>query len=230
MILVAILGLLFAAIIYIPQWWTRHVLIKHSQPNPSIPGTGAQFAEHLLGRLNITNVRVEEALQGMGDHYDPIERVVRLTPENYHGNSLTAIVTAAHEVGHASQHADKYPPLMKRTQMVMHSQHLEKLAGVALIAFPFITYFTHSPLLGGLMVLAGALTMLSGVVVHMITLPVEIDASFARALPMLERGGYLNQKDMKSARTILKACAWTYVASSLSSLLNVWKWLRALKR
>ena len=118
----------------------------------------------------------------------------------------------------------------KRTQMVMHSQHLEKLAGVALIAFPFITYFTHSPLLGGLMVLAGALTMLSGVVVHMMTLPVEIDASFARALPMLERGGYLNQKDMKSARTILKACAWTYVASSLSSLLNVWKWLKALKR
>ena len=107
---------------------------------------------------------------------------------------------------------------------------MQKFAGVALMITPFLIPLAHTPMVGLLTFGAGFIAMGVPVIIHLSTLPVEFDASFKRALPILEEGNYLNRKDRKIAKRILFACAMTYVAASLSSLFNLWKWLKALKR
>jgi Zn-dependent membrane protease YugP len=211
----------------LPSLYTRHILNKHSQPNPDIPGTGGQFAEHLARKYDLP-IRVE--ITPEGDHYDPIDKAVRLSEDNYHSNSLTAITTAAHEIGHAIQDKNGYEPFIQRTVLVERSQWMQKFSGMALMATPFLIPLMHTPLIGLATFGAGFIAMGVPVIIHLSTLPVEFDASYQRALPLLKDGDYLSKSDLKKARRILWACAMTYVASSLSSLLNLWKWLRALKR
>jgi hypothetical protein len=212
----------------LPSLWTKHILKKHRQPHPDIPGSGLQFAEHLVKRLELTGVRIEETDQG--DHYDPIEKVVRISTANAHSNSLTAITTVAHEMGHALQDKEDYPELKQRTALIERAAMMQKFAGFALMLTPILIPLTHSPMVGIMTFGAGFIAMGVPVIIHLSTLPVEFDASFKRALPLLKEGGYLNKKDNKTAKTILFACAMTYVAASLSSLFNLWKWLKALKR
>src|SRR5690554_5740705 len=176
-----IIGLILLALIsFIPQWWTRSILKKHSAPHPTIPGNGHAFAEHLINRFQIEGVKVEEiaADSVIGDHYDPIDRVVRLSAQNYHGNSLTAIVTAAHEVGHALQHHTHYEPLLTRTQMVERASWLQKFSGMALLATPVLIPLMHTPIIGLVTFTAGFIAMGIPVFIHLATLPVETDASF----------------------------------------------------
>ncbi|MGM0541073.1 MAG: zinc metallopeptidase [Pseudomonadota bacterium] len=212
----------------LPSLWTKHILKKHRQPHADIPGSGLQFAEHLVNRLELTGVRVEETDQG--DHYDPIEKVVRISTANAHSNSLTAITTVAHEMGHALQDKEEYPELKQRTALIERAAIMQKFAGFALMLTPILIPLTHSPMVGIMTFGAGFIAMGVPVIIHLSTLPVEFDASFKRALPLLKEGGYLNKKDHKTAKTILFACAMTYVAASLSSLFNLWKWLKALRR
>lgn len=212
----------------LPSLWTKHILNKHRTPHPDIPGNGMQFAEHLLQKLALSGVRIEET--DRGDHYDPIEKVVRISTANAHSNSLTAITTVAHEMGHALQDKEDYPELKQRTALIERAAMMQKFAGVALMMTPVLIPLTHSPMVGFLTFGAGFIAMGVPVMIHLSTLPVEFDASFKRALPLLEAGGYLNKKDHKIAKKILFACAMTYVAASLSSLFNLWKWLSALKR
>jgi hypothetical protein len=212
----------------LPSLWTKHILKKHRQPHPDIPGNGLQFAEHLVKKLELTGVRIEETDQG--DHYDPIEKVVRISTANAHSNSLTAITTVAHEMGHALQDKEDYPELKQRTALIERAAIMQKFAGFALMLTPILIPLTHSPMVGIMTFGAGFIAMGVPVIIHLSTLPVEFDASFKRALPLLQEGGYLNKKDNKTAKTILFACAMTYVAASLSSLFNLWKWLKALKR
>lgn len=212
----------------LPSLWTKHILTKHRQPHPDIPGSGLQFAEHLVKKLELTGVRIEETEQG--DHYDPIEKVVRISTANAHSNSLTAITTVAHEMGHALQDKEDYPELKQRTALIERAAIMQKFAGFALMLTPILIPLTHSPMVGIMTFGAGFIAMGVPVIIHLSTLPVEFDASFKRALPLLQEGGYLNKKDNKTAKTILFACAMTYVAASLSSLFNLWKWLKALKR
>lgn len=212
----------------LPSLWTKHILNKHNQPHPDIPGTGLQFAEHLVKKLDLQGVRVEETDQG--DHYDPIDKVVRISTAYAHNNSLTAITVVAHEVGHALQDKTGYPELKQRTVLIERAAIMQKFAGAALMVTPFLIPLTHSPIIAIMTFTAGVIAMGVPVIIHLSTLPVEFDASFKRALPLLEEGEYLNRSDQKSAKKILFACAMTYVAASLSSLFNLWKWLKALKR
>ena len=112
----AIIGLIIAAVIFLPGIWVQRVLTRYSRPDDRYSGTGAELARLLLDRYDIDGVTVEETDQG--DHYDPVEKVVRLTPEKYGGKSLTAITVAAHEVGHALQDHKGYKPLKYRTHLV----------------------------------------------------------------------------------------------------------------
>jgi hypothetical protein len=212
----------------LPSLWTRHILQKHSHPHPDIPGSGLQFGEHLIKKLDLKGVRIEETTAG--DHYDPIEKVVRISSANAHSNSLTAITTVAHEIGHALQDQQDYAPLKQRTALVERAAVMQKFAGIALMITPLLIPLAHTPLIALLTFAAGFIAMGVPVMIHLSTLPVEFDASFKRALPLLEQGQYLSKKDMKSAHAILRACAMTYVAASLSSLFNLWKWVKALKR
>lgn len=225
-ILIVIFVLLFI-ITSVPNLWTQHILNKHRTPHPDIPGTGAQFAEHLINKHQL-EVSLEETSQG--DHYDPIDKVVRISTENYHSNSLTAITTVAHEIGHAIQHKENYEPLLQRTALIERSLWMQKFSGFALMITPILIPLAHTPLIGFVTFAAGFIAMGVPVIIHLSTLPVEFDASYKRALPLLEEGEYLNKKDLKTSRRILWACAMTYVAASLSSLFNLWKWLRTLKR
>lgn len=225
--LIIIFVLLFI-VTSLPSLWTKAILKKHSKEHPDIPGTGIQFAEHLIKKHELTGVRVEETEQG--DHYDPIEKVVRISSENAHSNSLTAITTVAHEIGHAIQDKEDYPELKQRTALIERAAIMQKFAGVALMITPFMIPLAHTPMVAFITFGAGFVAMGVPVIIHLSTLPVEFDASFKRALPLLEQGQYLNKKDHKSAKRILLACAMTYVAASLSSLFNLWKWLKALKR
>ncbi len=165
-----------------------------------------------------------------GDHYDPINKVVRLSAGNYHGKSLTALVVAAHEIGHALQDKLGYQPLHARTQMVGIAQQIERIGAALMLALPIVLGIFRVPAAGLLTFLAGFASLGTPAVVHLITLPVEWDASFRRALPVLKEGQYLNARDQRIAQRILTACALTYVASSLASLLNLARWIALLRR
>lgn len=219
---------LILALVFLPGAWVQHVLKRYSEPADRYPGTGAELARHLLDSHGLQEVGVEETEDG--DHYDPLEKAVRLTPDKFGGRSLTAITVAAHEVGHALQDRQGYGPLRLRTQLVRAAGPLMKLGAIVLMASPFIGLFTRVPQVGILMFAAGFLTLASSTLIHLVTLPTEFDASFGRALPMLDRLNILKSADRPHAHRLLLAAALTYVAASLMSLLNIARWIAILRR
>lgn len=213
---------------WLPGWWVRRTMTRYSEPADRYYGSGAQLARLLLDKHELHDVKVE--LDERGDHYDPQARAVRLSSHNYHQRSLTAVTVAAHEVGHAIQHAEGYVPLKTREHLVRLAGAGQRLGAMMMVAVPIITVITRHPAPGLVFVVAGLLSMGLAAVVHLVTLPTEMDASFNRALPMLEKGGYLHESDYPHARRILEAAALTYVGQSLMSLLNIAAWMRFLRR
>ena len=222
-----LLIILVLAVVFGPSLWAKAVLAHHADDRPDYPGTGGELARHLLDRAGLEEVAVERT--DRGDHYDPEAKAVRLTPGNLDGRSLTAVTAATHEVGHALQDRDGYGPLATRTRLVKSIGKWQRIASIIIFATFGLGLASASPSLAAFGAGAGVATMASAVIIHLFTLPVEFDASFKRALPILDRWGYLPQGDIPAARRILKACALTYVASSLASLLNLWRWIRFLR-
>ncbi len=222
-----LLLVLILAVVFGPSLWAKAVLKRHSDDRPDYPGTGGELARHLLDQAGLTEVVAE--VTDSGDHYDPTAKAVRLRRDNFDGRSLTAVTVAAHEVGHALQDGDGYGPLATRTRLAKSVGGLQRLGSIIAFGAFAVGAVSGAPGVALLGVGAGIATMASSVVIHLVTLPVEFDASFNRALPILDQGGYLPPEDMPAARRILKACALTYVASSLASLLNLWRWIRVLR-
>jgi hypothetical protein len=222
-LLVLVLGLVFG-----PALWVRRVLERYSEPADRYPGTGEQLARKLLDAHGLQDVAVEATEQG--DHYDPLAKTVRLSADNFGGRSLTAITVAAHEVGHAIQDHAGYAPLRLRTRLVKATRRIEKLGAAILIVSPFLGLVTRVPSIGLVTLAAGLVTLGKAAVVHFVTLPTELDASFGRALPMLDRQRILKPVDRPHARRLLTAAALTYVSSALMSLLNIARWLAILRR
>ena len=225
--LLFIIALLLLAV-FGPGLWVRHVLETYSQPADRYAGTGAQLARHLLDKNGLAAVSVETT--DTGDHYDPEAKAVRLTEDKYNGRSLTAITVAAHEVGHALQDHEGYPPLRIRSKLVKATRGVERIGAATLIVAPFLGALTRAPGLGILMFAAGLLTLGTSTLVHFATLPTVFDASFGRALPMLDRFKILKSVDRRHARRLLRAAALTYVSASLMSLLNIARWWELLRR
>ncbi|MBO6783929.1 MAG: zinc metallopeptidase [Alphaproteobacteria bacterium] len=221
------LAILFAALVFGPSLWTRWTMARHADDRPDFPGTGGELARHLLDESGLREVRVEET--DRGDHYDPQDKAIRLSRDNMNGRSLTAVTVATHEVGHALQDRDEYGPLRARADMVKWAGGMQRIGSAILFGSFFLGAVTQSPAVGLLVAGAGIATMASAVLVHLITLPVEFDASFNRAMPILDRGGYLPRGDIPAARSILRAAAMTYVAGSLASLFNLVRWIRYLR-
>jgi hypothetical protein len=211
----------------VPGWWAGSVLRRHAGERDDIPYTGAQLARLLLGENGLTEVAVE--VTERGDHYDPAAKAVRLAPAHYRGRSLTAITVAAHEVGHALQDHQGYAPLAWRTRLVLLAQAAEKAGALLMLMIPVLMLATRRPASGLVGFAVGAAGFLAAALVHLVTLPVELDASYRRALPLLAGVG-LASRDLAPARRILTACALTYVAASLSGMLNLWRWLAVLRR
>ncbi|MGK2926758.1 MAG: zinc metallopeptidase [Lysobacterales bacterium] len=223
-VIIALVG----ALVLGPGFWVKRVLARYSQPADRYGHSGAETARRLLDALDLRDVAVE--ISESGDHYDPTARAVRLGAANYQGRSLTAVTVAAHEVGHALQHAEGYAPLMWRTRMVQWVAPVEKTGAVLMMLTPVIIGVTRLPMAGMLVLLGGLMTLGSTVVIHLLTLPTEFDASFGRALPLLKKQDVLYPADERHARRLLKAAAMTYVAASLMSLLNVARWIAILRR
>ena len=223
-----ILGILVVVIVFAPQWWARYVFKKYSKANDNFPGTGGELARHLLDKQGLDSVAVE--ITTLGDHYDPNDKVVRLLENNFNGKSLTAISIAAHEVGHAIQDKNDSPLLRSRTKLVRFANITEKIGSAAMIAMPFVTAISRSPSVGLLLFLSAILSLFVSTIVHLVTLPVEWNASFQKALPLLINGQYITKSEEKAVRQILKAAALTYVAASLASLLNLARWIAILRR
>ncbi len=223
-----ILLVIVIAAVFGPQWWAQHTLRRYSVSRDDIPGGGGELARHLLKRMGIEGVEVEQT--EAGDHYDPRSRTVRLSADNYSGRSLTAVAVAAHEVGHAIQHHNQEPLLATRTRLVTLAHWGEKAGAVLMFAIPVVTLITRLPHSGLLLFALGFLSMGMATLVHLVTLPVEWDASFNKALPLLTAGRYVSERDERAVRRILKAAALTYVAASLASLLNLARWVAFLRR
>ncbi len=192
-----------------------------------LPGTGRQFAAHLLRETKLDYCKIVPSV--IGDHYDPATHCVALSEPIYNGRSLTAVVVAAHEVGHAIQDHIGLRLLAWRTFLVRVAAVTQKIGSMLMIAIPLVTVLARTPSAGAIVLIAGLMLLFIPVCVHLVTLPVEFDASFERALPILELG-YLSTRDLHAARKILLACALTYVAASLAALLNIWQWLRMIRR
>lgn len=223
-----LLILLLLAVIIGPSYWVKHVMKKYRVPDDRYPHSGAQLARLLLDEAGLPQVGVEITEQG--DHYDPLEKFVRLSPDNFNGRSLTAITVAAHEVGHAIQDRDAYLPLALRTKLARLMIPAEKVGAGILMLTPVIMAIFRTPFASLLFLVGGLLTLGAATLVHLITLPMELNASFSRALPLLEHKQILLKGDKFHARRILKAAAWTYVAASLTTLLNVARWLAILRK
>jgi len=227
-IVLALLVVLVAlALIALPQLWVTHVIERHSRDRPDFPGTGGEFARHILDEAGLGHVLVEPTERG--DHYDPETKAVRLLSRHHNGRSLSAVVIAAHEVGHAIQHATNYGPMVARMRLAKTSFVLERVAAAMMFASPIVMAITKSVIVFGLTIGLAFLMFMLGIVFQLVTLPVELDASFGRALPLLEKQQYIPAKDIPAARHILKAAAYTYVAAALMSLLNIARWMKMLR-
>lgn len=221
-----VLALLFG-LAMLPQMWVRKVVSAHAGDRPDFPGTGGEFARHILDEMKLNHVTVEETK--LGDHYDPEVKAVRLQPDNFNGRSLSAVVIAAHEAGHAMQDATGYPPLAARTRIAKQALKMERAGAIVMLAAPIVMALTKTPHLLIFEVFIGVMMLGLSVVMHAVTLPVEFDASFRRALPVLKAGGYIASTDMRGARKILTAAAFTYVAAAAMSLLDIARWVRVLR-
>ncbi len=173
--------------------------------------SGKEIAERMLAENGIHDVRVVSTPGELSDHYHPVKKTVNLSPDVYHGRSVASAAVAAHECGHAVQHAEAYSWLQMRSALVPVVQFSSKWVQWILLA-GIITVQSFPQLLLGGIVLFGIITLFS-----IITLPVEIDAS-SRALAWLNRTGITYGQTHEKAKDALKWAAYTYVVAALSSI------------
>lgn len=221
--------ILVAAIILLPGIWVKKTISKYTEEIPDLPGTGGQFAEHLIKKFNIQDIKVEQGEEN-GDHYSPKEKRIRLSPVIFNGKSISAIAIAAHEVGHAIQYDRKESITLLREKLTPLAFVAEKISLGLLALSPILVMLFKVPQIGIFAILAAVCSLVLSVLVQFIILPMEWDASFNKALPIIEQGQYLEKDEIPAARKILRAAAMTYVAATLSSILNVWRWLLMLRR
>jgi hypothetical protein len=225
---IIVLVIVVLAVVIGPGLWVSAVMKRYHHPRDRYRRTGGQTARALLDSLSLQHVGTEKTERG--DHYDPLRKVVRLSPENFDGSSLTALTVAAHEVGHAIQDSVGFAPLRWRTRLVHWAGPIQRVGAGLLLFAPFSMALTRAPGIGLLAFAGGLATLGTGIVVHALTLPTEFDASFRRALPLLRERALLRAEDLPRAHTLLTAAALTYVAGALQSLLNVARWWSILRR
>ena len=221
-------ALIVFAVIFGPSLWVKLVMSRYSSEKPEMPGTGGELAKHLIKRFSLKDVEVE--ITELGDHYDPIEKKVRLSREHYESKSLTAVAIAAHEVGHAIQDHQGDKRLATRTKMVPIVNLLARWSVVIISLSPVIGIITRHPIPFSLLLFIGLSGFIARMMIHAVTLPIEFDASFSKALPILREGNYVSQSNEKAVSHVLRAAALTYVSAALADTLNLSRWIFILLR
>lgn len=174
--------------------------------------TGAYAAQAVLTHYGIRDVRIEQVSGKLSDHYDPKAKVIRLSTEVYGGSSIAAVGIACHEAGHAAQHAENYVPIKVRNTLVPVC-NIGSTLGIPLALIGYFLGF--EPLITVGLLLYAAIS-----VFHLVTLPVEFNAS-NRAIKVIEETGLLYDDETSGAKKVLKAAAMTYVASLIVALANL---------
>lgn len=211
------IGLFFIVIIFsaVAQFRVNSTFKQYSRVANSRGMTGADVAMQMLHSAGITDVRVERIAGSLTDHYDPRSKVLRLSDSVYGSQSVAALGVAAHETGHAIQHAESYSFLWLRSAMVPFTNIGSNLS-IPLVMIGLIINSNWSYTLIWLGIILFSLTVLF----TLVTLPVEFDAS-RRALVMLESQNYLYDTELKGAKKVLTAAAMTYVAAAATAIVNL---------
>jgi len=196
----------------IAQVKVKSTFAKYSQVATAGGLSGAEAAQRILSGFGLSSVRVEQVGGFLSDHYDPRQRVLRLSPGVYEGRSIASIGVAAHESGHAIQHAQGYFPMQIRSALVPVTQIGSWLAW-PLLLLGFI--------LGALsLIKLGIILFSAAVLFQLVTLPVEFDAS-RRAVAILGQQGILTQAELGGTRSVLGAAALTYVAAAAAAVMQL---------
>lgn len=210
-----ILVVIGAVICMIASARVKGTFNKYSQLRSMSGMNGAQVAQRVLQAAGIYDVQVRHVSGSLTDHYDPRTKTVNLSDPVYNATSVAALGVAAHECGHAIQHAKNYAPLSIRSALVPIANFGSMLAWpVILIGLLFNTRSS------GLIIDIGILLFSAAVLFQLVTLPVEFDAS-RRALVMLRTQGILADDELKYTRRVLKSAALTYVASAAAAILQL---------
>ena len=213
-LLVMILGALISGAAAL---WVRTSYSKYSKQMSASGLTGAQTARMILDRNNLSNVRVEPVAGQLTDHYDPRTKVVRLSEGNFSKPSIAAVSVAAHECGHAIQDASGYVPMKLRAGLFP----IVNFAGQLWFPLFFLAIIMGIGTATGQLFIQLAVLAFAGVLLfHVVTLPVEIDAS-RRAYGILTRYGILSRGEADGTKRVLGAAAFTYIAAALTSLLTL---------
>jgi len=200
------------------QFKVKSTFARYSQIAGGRGLTGAQVARALLDQNGLSDVPVDISPGQLTDHYDPRKRVMRLSEPVYHGRSLAALGVAAHETGHAIQHATAYQWLSLRSGLVPIVQFSGSIVQWILLAGIFLINVFPGLLLAGIIVFA------TTTLFALITLPVEFDAS-RRALAWLNRTNVVNQREYPKANDALKWAALTYVVAAVASIVTLIQYL-----
>ena len=204
--------------LFLPNFWVNYILKKNNKILKDMPFTGEELGNQILENLKINNVTIQSIKQL--DHYNPIEKKVNISEDKIYKKSITSISVVVHEIGHAIQDKENYKPLIIRQRLIEKTMLFQKLGSFLLIiGLPSIFAFTKSPFLTFIsaIIIMGCLS--TNVLIHLITLPVEFDASFKRALPILQK--YVPKENMKQCRSVLRAAALTYLAQSIVSIFRL---------
>ena len=204
--------------LFLPSIWVNYVLRKNNNPLPDMPFTGNELGLKILQENKLENVLIEPIKQI--DHYNPLEKKVNISEDKLNKKSITSIAVVAHEIGHAIQDKENYKPLLLRQKLIEKTMIFQRLGSFLLIiGLPSIFAITKSPFITFLaaIIIMGCLS--TNVLIHLITLPVEFDASFKRALPILQR--YVPKENMRQCRSVLRAAAFTYLAQSIVSIFRL---------
>ena len=186
---------------------------KYKQVGNSTRLSGAQAAQRILYNEGLSHVRIECLQNKSGDHYDPRTKTVRLSYDVYHGESVTAVAVAAHECGHAIQHARSYAPLSIRSAMVP-VVNLASSLSMPLIFLGIILSWNPT------LIQIGIWAFLAAVLFQLVTLPVEFNAS-SRAVAKISQYGLLTEEENGGCKKVLRAAAFTYVAAAAASVLQL---------
>jgi uncharacterized protein len=213
-LLVLIVGALISGVAAI---WVRRSYSKYSKKMSASGLTGAQTARMILDRNNLSSVRVEPVAGQLTDHYDPRVKMVRLSEGNFRSNSIAAVSVAAHECGHAIQDASGYLPMKLRAGLFP----IVNFAGQLWFPLFFLAIIMGIGTATGQLFIQLAVLAFAGVLAfHVVTLPVEINAS-TRAYGILTRYGILSRGEADGTKRVLTAAAFTYIAAALTSLLTL---------
>lgn len=211
-----LVSLLFLGISFLVSAVLKSKFSKYSKIPLANGLSGREIAEKMLRENGIYDVKVTSVEGFLSDHYNPANKTVNLSPDVYNGTSISAAAVAAHECGHAVQHATSYGPLMLRSKLVPAVQLSSMLVNWILLAGMIVLATTKSPVI----LLVGIIVMSVTVLFTLITLPVEFDAS-KRALAWLEHTNVTNTAEYPKAKDALKWAATTYVVAALAAVVTL---------